>query len=279
MQEDNKYFINSNGAESARLIDQEHIFTAALSGLFPVEIEPVSIGTVLDLACGPGEWASEVVFKYPHIEVTGVDIDPDMVSYARAMARVGFRDNVTFEVMDVKKLLDFPSRSFDFINGRLLFGFMDRESWPKLLAECYRVLTPGGVLCLTEYEVTISNSTALQYLLKCLYKALADQERTYSVDRGSVGICHMLDKLLKEARFKDTVGRPFHLDSSYGMPGYLAGNRNTYNALALMKPYLLEAGSLAAEEYERLHQQMQIDMLSDTYVNISFGLQAWGYKP
>lgn len=276
----NTYFIDpTNGAEVARLVDQEHLFTEAVGGLFPVEIDPEHITTVLNLGCGPGEWEHEVAFQYPHTMVVGVDLSEAMVKYARAMAKVALLDNATFEVMDVKKPLDFPDSSFDLINGRLLFGFMGRESWPLLLSECLRVLRPGGVLCLTEYEVSISNSPALQSLLLCLYRALADQERTFSVDRRSIGICHMLEKLLKEAGFVDTAGRAFHIDSSYGKPHYASGCRNAETALTLIKPYLLQAGVIEEAEYEALQYRMQMDMMDENFVNISFGLQVWGYKP
>jgi SAM-dependent methyltransferase len=276
----NTYFIDpTSGAEIARLVDQEHLFTEALGGLFPPEIEPDNITTVLNLGCGPGEWEHEVAFKHPHIIVVGVDLSETMVKYARALAQVARHDNVAFEVMDVKKPLAFADDSFDLVNGRLLFGFMDKESWPSLLSECLRVLRPGGMLCLTEYEVSISNSAALQYLLHCLYRALADQQRTFSVDRRSIGICHMLEKLLKEAGFVESVGRAFHIDSSYGKPHYYAGCRDTETALTLIKPYLLKAEVIEEAEYDALYNQMQIDMMGESFVNISFGLQVWGYKP
>src|SRR5579884_2807647 len=137
---ENTYMIKTTGAESARLIDQEHLLTEALGGLFPIEIDMSRVATVLNLGCGPGEWDRAVALEYPQMSIVGVDIDPDMITYAKALASVGFLENVTFERMDIKEPLDFPDASFDLINGRLLFGFMDRETWPVLLAECLRVL-------------------------------------------------------------------------------------------------------------------------------------------
>ncbi len=271
--------IKTTGAESARLIDQEHLLTEALGGLFPIEIDMSRVATVLNLGCGPGEWDRAVALEYPQMSIVGVDIDPDMITYAKALASVGFLENVTFERMDIKEPLDFPDASFDLINGRLLFGFMDRETWPVLLAECLRVLRPEGVILLSEYEVSISNSIALQQIFTCLYRALAVGERTFSVDRCSVGICHMLRKLLNDAGCKEVANKSFHLDSSYGASQYLAGCRDMEMAFVLVKPYLLKAGIIEEAEYDALLYQMQIDMRDEHFVHLAFGLQAWGYKP
>jgi SAM-dependent methyltransferase len=279
MPENNTYIIDpTSSAEMARLIDQEHMFTEAMGDLFPLDVDISRVSSVLNLGCGPGEWESNVTYTYPHMIVVGVDKAEEMVKYARALAQVRHLENVTFETMDIKEPLDFPNNSFDLVNGRLLFGFMDREAWPLLLAECLRVLRPGGVLCLAEYEVSISNSLSLQHVQRCLYRALADQQRTYSVDRRSVGICSMLGKLVTDAGFSEVASRAFHIDSSYGSPHYHTGCKDTEMAFALVEPYLLQAGIVEEAEYEALRYQMQIDMRSESFVNVSFGLQVWGYK-
>ncbi len=276
---ENTYIIKTTGAESARLIDQEHLLTEALGGVFPIEIDISHVTTILNLGCGPGEWDRNVALEYPQMSIVGVDIDADMINYAKALTSVGFLENVTFEVMDIKEPLDFPDASFDVINGRLLFGFLDQKAWPKLLAECLRVLRPGGIILLSEYEVSISNSMALQQTLSCLYRALADQGRTFSVDRRSVGICHQLRKLLNDAGYTEVASKSFHLDHSYGAPQYLVGCRDVEMALALVKPYLLKAGIIEEAEYDALLYQMQIDMRDEHFVHLAFGLQTWGYKP
>jgi SAM-dependent methyltransferase len=276
---ENTSIIGANGAESARLIAQEHLLTEALGGLFPIEIDISHVTTILNLGCGPGEWDRNVALEYPEMSIVGVDIDPDMINYAKALTSVGFLENVTFERMDIKQPLDFPDDSFDLINGRLLFGFLDRETWPVLLAECLRVLRPGGVVLLAEYEVSISNSIALQHVLRCLYRALAEGGRTFSVDRHSIGICHLLGKLLNDAGYTEVASKSFHLDSSYGAPQYLAGCRDMEMAFTLVKPYLTKAGTMEEAEYEALLYQMQIDMRDEHFANVSFGLQVWGYKP
>jgi hypothetical protein len=89
----------------------------------------------------------------------------------------------------------------------------------------------------------------------------------------------MLGKLMTDAGFSEVASRAFHIDSSYGSPHYHTGCKDTEMAFALVQSYLLRAGIIEEAEYEALRYQMQIDMRSENFVNVSFGLQVWGYKP
>jgi SAM-dependent methyltransferase len=72
---ENSYVLDAeSGAELARLIDQDILFTKAMGGLFPRDLDLSTIHRVLDVACGPGGWAQEVAFTYPEIQITGIDI-------------------------------------------------------------------------------------------------------------------------------------------------------------------------------------------------------------
>src|SRR6266550_7307709 len=99
-----------------------------------------SIHTILDIACGPGEWVCNVAFEHAEIDVTGIDLSRSSIQYARARAQVQRLDNVSFRTMDATKSLDFPDGSFDFVNARFLVGFMSPTDWPRLLQECMRIM-------------------------------------------------------------------------------------------------------------------------------------------
>jgi hypothetical protein len=45
-----------------------------------------------------------------------------------------------------------------------------------------------------------------------------------------------------------------------------------------LKPALQRAGVIEEAEYEALCAQIQIDMMDEHFVNVAFGLQAWGTK-
>src|SRR6266567_4044187 len=247
--EKNTYVIKDEGIELGRLILQDKLYTQAIGGLFP-DIDLDGITSVLDIACGPAGWAIDVAFQFPEMEVVGTDISEAIVNYNFAQARVRNLQNVTFEVMDAKKPFTFHDHSFDLVNSRLLTGFMDTDAWPQLLAECKRILRPGGIIRLAEVENAISNSRARQDIWAYFYQALANQKRTYSVDGHSVGITYMLVRLLREAGFRDIQSKAFSLDSSYGIAMYYPMFRNIESALALLKPFILLHAEVTEKEYD-----------------------------
>jgi SAM-dependent methyltransferase len=265
--------------ETARLIEQSKLFTRAMGGLFPDELDLSGIRRVLDLGCGPGQWANEVAFEYPVWEVVGVDINETMIGYATAFARVQGRPNISFEVMDIKQLLTFPDAAFDLINARFIVGLQDRASWPTLLAECRRVLAPGGILLLSEGERGISTSRALQRLEGWLTRALCEQGRTFSVDGQTIGIVHMLGRLLQQAGFVGMEQRPFVLDASYDSPLYASSWREFEVTYALLQPYLTSSGVVDAATYDHCYRWMLAETRQEDFRCLAFGLSAWGRKP
>jgi tRNA G46 methylase TrmB len=69
------YFINPEEAEeTARLLLQDRLLTTEMGGVFPEGLDLNQLHIVLDLACGPGGWATDVARLYPQMDVIGVDI-------------------------------------------------------------------------------------------------------------------------------------------------------------------------------------------------------------
>ncbi|MBA2287049.1 MAG: class I SAM-dependent methyltransferase [Ktedonobacteraceae bacterium] len=277
----NKYVIDiESGAETARLVEQDKLLTRAMGGLFPEQPDLPSGKRVLDVACGPGGWAIEVAFTYsPQVEVVGIDLNQTMIEYARAVAWSRGLNNVTFTVMDAKQPLAFEEHSFDIVNARFIFSFMDQAAWPALLAECQRVLRPGGLIRLTEFDTVVSNSASWQRIQEYLYQAMARQRRTFSVDKRSVGVVHMLKKLLQDAGFDQVERRPFIIDSSYGADLHHISCKDAEVGFALVKPYLIKSGVAEETTYDATYQQMLIDMLGEDFISLGFGVTTWAIKP
>lgn len=278
---ENTYVIDIElAAETARLMEQDRLFTQSMGGLFPERSDDISrFGEILDIACGPGGWALEVAFQYPDTQVVGIDINPRMIQYAFAQARVQQLQNVTFEVVDALKPLPFNDCSFDLVNARLLVGFMNQESWPRLLTECKRILRPGGVIRLTESDGWTSNSSAVQQIFGYLCQVLVLQKRTFSLDGRSFGLVHHLGKLLRDAGFEKIEKRSFFIDSSSGADSHYAVYKDMELLFSLLKSYIIKSGLVEEEEYDRIYNRMLADMLSDDFTSISFGLITWGIKP
>jgi SAM-dependent methyltransferase len=204
-----------SGAEMARLINQDRLVAQHVGGLFPSEVDPSTLRSVLDLACGPGGWVWDVAFAYPGMELIGVDISREMVQYARALARVQGLDNVTFLEMNILKPLDFADDAFDFVNARFLTGLMSPGDWPALLQECRRILRPGGILRLLESEdFGITNSPAIEQFTQLSISAGRKLGRSFFAEGRFAGTMAMLGRLLRSAGFQEIHQPSFVIDWS-----------------------------------------------------------------
>ena len=100
-------------------------------------------GQVLEVGSGPGRLAVKLAELAPGVQVTGVDISPEMVERASSLAANScVADRVEFLVGDVASL-PFADASFDAV-----VSTFSLHHWPDPangLKEIYRVLRPGGV--------------------------------------------------------------------------------------------------------------------------------------
>ncbi|HTK05636.1 MAG TPA: methyltransferase domain-containing protein [Ktedonobacteraceae bacterium] len=264
------------GTETAKLLEEDRIFAQLMGGLFPAGYDLARVQRVLDIGCGPGRWATDVALAYPRVEVFGIDRDLTMVHYASRQARLQQVRNVTFELMDKGKPLAFLSHSFNIINIRFMAGTMDQASWLALLLECRRILKTGGILQLTEAEIGISNSPALEQLNRLLLQTMQQHGHSYSLGGRSIGNVYILEKLLQEAGFSQTRLHPFVLDSSYGTELYAASKNAYHLTFTLLKPYLSSSGIVQEDELNAAIDQMQQETEREDFRSAGFGVTAIG---
>jgi SAM-dependent methyltransferase len=273
---ENTYILDAEkAAEMSRLQLQSKTFTQAMGGLLPELNDFSGIDTVLDLACGPGDWAIEMAHAHPKIEVMGIDISYQMITYANARKP----PNAQFRIMDILRPLDFPSASFDLINARLLLAVLPKTAWTLLLQECYRLLRPGGIIRLTESEWSITNGKASERCGSLVTLALQRSGHSFSIDGRHIGITLMLGALLKQAGFLTIQQRAFVIDGSAGSPLHRDCYENVQIGFLLAKPYLVKMGVATEPELDLLYIDFLREMQSPDYRCLNFNLTAWANKP
>lgn len=278
---ENTYVLDAESpAEMARLISLDRITTKAMGGPLAGLPDPSSFHTMLDIACGPGGWVLDTAFDHPESEVTGVDISKIMIDYANARARTQNLLNASFSIMDITQPLDFPDNTFDLVNARFLAGVLRREAWKPFLAECTRILRPGGILRLTEpIDTGTSNSPAIERLQALGRQMLWRSGYTFSVDGFAYGMTHMLPRLLRDTGYHNIEHRAHALEFSAGTEGWIDVYQNWLVLLEMGKDFYVKTGLVTQEEVEQLYQHVLIEMQSNTFCGMWHFMSIWGQKP
>lgn len=107
--------------------------------------------SLLDLACGTGDFSITAAKHIKGLKVTGVDLSEGMLEVMkRKVEDAGLQDRVQMSVGDGENL-PFPDNSFDRVS--IAFGIRNFENREKGLREMLRVLKPSGRLVILELSV------------------------------------------------------------------------------------------------------------------------------
>lgn len=271
------YFIDSeNAAEMARLMLQDRLLTTSL-GLLPETLNPSTIHRVLDLACGPGGWLLDLVKQFPHLQAVGIDISQLLIDYASHLALSQDLSTVRFRVMDAREPLDFSDNSFDLVHARLI-GFFPPSFWPQLLKEMRRITAPGGTIVLTETEMGVSNSHALEQEHAWFFQSLWKAGQSFSSNGGRLTITAMLAPLLRQAGWNHVQTKAYGIEWSSGTPAHNALRHNALVGFKLMEPFYLATGVASQSEMDQVYAQMDHEMQQPDFAAIQYFLAAWGVK-
>jgi SAM-dependent methyltransferase len=179
----------------------------------PVALASLREGqTVLDLGSGAGFdcfLAAKAVGE--HGRVIGVDMTPEMVKKAWENAKKGGYRNVEFRLGDIE-YLPVIDNSVDVILSNCVINLSPNK--PKVFAEAFRVLKPGGKLTLSDVV-----------LLRPLPPVLAGSAAAYLGCVAGASLKKDYLHMLTEAGFADVqvVGEnPFYLGEAAADPVVLA---------------------------------------------------------
>ena len=119
------------------------------------EIVSPEVRSVLDLACGTGDFSIAIARRMRRQSitghVTGVDLSEGMLAVMKEkVAQEGLADMISMQVGDGENL-PFGPGAFDRVT--IAFGIRNFENRTKGLQEMLRVLKPGGKLVILELSV------------------------------------------------------------------------------------------------------------------------------
>ncbi|PEQ11403.1 hypothetical protein B2G71_17785 [Novosphingobium sp. PC22D] len=111
---------------------------------------------ILDLGCGIGTSTVPAATCFPEAEVHGVDVGASILRYAHARAE-HLGAAVHFSQQSAEHT-DFPDQSFDLVYSCVLFHEASQAAVMNILAECKRLLRPGGKVVHLEVPLLHDNS-------------------------------------------------------------------------------------------------------------------------
>ncbi len=107
---------------------------------------------VVDLACGTGDLTQAFAKHTKAASVLGIDFTPEMLDVAREKKRSldGSRGaRIEYQQGDAMDL-PLPSESAEVVS--MAFGIRNVQEPARAIAECFRILTPGGRLVILEFD-------------------------------------------------------------------------------------------------------------------------------
>lgn len=150
MNEKDPYIITSTSWNSIAKLYQEKFMDLDLyDKTYDQFLKNVSDSShVLDIGCGPGNISAYLLNRNSTLNITGIDVSTNMIKLAKKNIPSG-----TFEVMDVRDVTKLEKTYQGIVCG-FCIPYLANPDVQKLLADCYEMLTPGGVLYLSFVDGT-----------------------------------------------------------------------------------------------------------------------------
>jgi SAM-dependent methyltransferase len=99
---------------------------------------------ILDMGCGIGNSTLPWAQAFPRAQVHAVDVAAPLLRYGHARAEaLGAR--VHFSQQNAERT-DFGDASFDLVVSHIMLHETSRSALPRIVAECRRLLRPGGLM-------------------------------------------------------------------------------------------------------------------------------------
>lgn len=226
-------------------------------GLLPEQLDLSNVRSVLDVACGSGEWVLDMAFAYPQVQYMGLDNDAPRISYARACARVLGLENVDFMLSDMF-CMALPDNYCDLVHGRFLSTALLPITEQHLYAELLRVCAPRGRVVLSELLYPWTNSAACNCWCEYLRQAI-------ECSRRMVGKPATLSHVLYDAGWRSVRSITTTIDISYGSTAHKVISTKAWEMMQFIKPFFLHYGVVSEKHLEQLSTAILIDIDKEAF--------------
>jgi SAM-dependent methyltransferase len=241
------YFLNTDEDDVKRLDQLQEVITDMFGGLYTAPLKKDKIHGVLEVGYGSGAWAIDMAKAFPQARVFAFDIRTNPISMDRVPS------NLIFQRCDLSKGLPYMSKSFDFINQRMVGLAAKPDQWPGIFDEFYRVLRPGGWIEMKEVNAECKNSGPITERMFGLLKSMA------TVRGMDMSLLGTFDVLLKNAGFtKVTKSNKVHqlMGSWAGKNGIGMLNQAKF-VVSTMEPLAVQVGLCQPGEIQPLIDQWE----------------------
>ena len=167
--------------EIARDEDPHYIKWRIETGMFSfVDKKEFSDKRILDFGCGSGSSTMNLTRLLPRTEIIGVELEPSLLSIARARARFYGLPEASFRLSPSEKELPADIGDFDFIVMHGVYEHLLPDERDAILPLLWNRLKPGGCLFVDEtpyrYFPIEHHTTGLPLI-------------NYLPDRAPIGLC------------------------------------------------------------------------------------------
>lgn len=213
---------------------------------------------ILDCGHGSGIWVMEMARAYPTACIVGVDVAATELPYDV------IPHNVNFQRVDILEGLPYMSNSFDMVHERLLGLGTPADKWEAMLKEQYRVLKPGGLIQVDEFDLVFHNDGPISQDVAKMIGAICEK-------RGlDLGMAARLEKVLRSVGFVEVEVRTVQM--RYDEKAGALGERffwNMHDMVQSMVPLAMELEYEEAQEVDRRLSDWKSECAEkETYQNV-----------
>lgn len=204
-----KYIHGFNQTERERLISQND----TLSKYIYERIDLRNVTKLLEIGCGVGAQMIYVLKKYPHLHVTGVDIEESQLQQARKNLDLAGIDPQQYSLISSQQFLSSPSSKYD---GLLIIWVLEHVANPEELLSSYLpYIISGSPFFITEVKHSNLKMNPHNNLITRFWNDCIDYQKELG---GDANVGERLEQILDNCGVKEFYTKPFELSFDESTP-------------------------------------------------------------